>query len=86
MNPIDTRQITDAAPGPRYQVTAAALDALRNPLTTILGRAQLLERHILQGTLLAPDDYLATLSDIACSVRALEGQLWALQDEANRQR
>jgi signal transduction histidine kinase len=86
MNPIDTLQITDALPGPRYQVTGAALDRLRNPLTTILGRSQLLERHILQGTPLSPDDYLATLSAIERSVRALEGQLRALQDETNRQR
>jgi signal transduction histidine kinase len=86
MNPIDTLQITDALSDPRYQVTGAALDRLRNPLTTILGRAQLLERHIRQGTPLSPDDYLATLSDIERSVRALEGQLWALQDERNRQR
>jgi len=57
---------------------------LRTPLTGILGAAQLLERRILRGDPVAPDDYLAALASIKRSVWALEGQLRALEDAAYR--
>jgi signal transduction histidine kinase len=61
-----------------------ALDALRTPLAVILGEAQVLQRRVLRGELLPPDDVLAALSTIQRSVWAIEGRLRVLQDRTSQ--
>ena len=82
MEPSDVVQ--PASPDPSYRVPGAALDALRTPLAAILGTSQLLERRIVRGAPLTPDDYLAALAAIRRAAWALEGQLRVLQDGAYR--
>jgi signal transduction histidine kinase len=84
MNPRDMSSAASSGATPHYQVSEFALNALRNPLTAILGRSQLLQRRILQGAHLSPKDSLAALATIERSVWELEQQLRELQDEANR--
>jgi hypothetical protein len=79
--PMNALDVPDIVPR-----STPALDALRGPLTGILGAAQLLQRRLLRGESLPLDDTLAALAGIQRSVWALEGQLRALEDAAYRKR
>ena len=81
MEPTDPLTPALVVPGQRAPESHAALDALRDPLAAILGRAQMLERRILQGEAIAPDDHLATLAHIQRSVWDLEHKLRAIQSD-----
>lgn len=76
MEQTDTHQANQRT---TIRVESQALDALRTPLTVILAQAQLLERRMLQGHALTPDDILAALSAVQRSGWDLEGQLRVLQ-------
>lgn len=80
MRPTDTAGGAGYPTDPAHREPGAHLDALRTPLSAILGQSQLLKRRFLQGQPLPPDDYLAALSVIERSVWAIEGHLRVLQD------
>lgn len=54
---------------------ALRTEALRDPLSAILGHTQYLKRSFLKGKPVSPGDYLWALSTIERSVWALEGHL-----------
>jgi signal transduction histidine kinase len=85
MNPVDASNAASSGATPCHRVPAGALDALRNPLTAILGRSQVLERRILREVHVSPDDTLAALEAIERSAWEVEGQLRALQREVIRE-
>lgn len=85
MTPPKPSNAAGSGANSHYRVSGTALDALRNPLTAILVRSQMLERRILQGgPAPSPDDSLAALSAIGRSVRELERQLYILQQDPYR--
>lgn len=86
MNPLDVSSGPASGADPRYQVSGVTLDAMRSPLAAILGRAQILERRLLQDVALVPEDALAALAAIERSVWELERQLRSLQQEGGEER
>lgn len=81
MNHKDRPQGQPVPLDPGYRVSAEEFDAMRRPLTVILARSQMLERRVLQGTSVPPDDQLSALVAIQRSAWELERQLRALQPE-----
>lgn len=84
MDPINTPSTDNATAADRSTVTDAALDALRGPLAVILGRAQLLERRILQGHTIPADEYLSVLSEIGRCVWDAEQTIRVIQEDPKR--
>ena len=80
----DTGEMRDTDECADVAVPADQLDALRTPLAVILGRAQLLERRMLRGCPVSPDEYLSSLALIARAAWQIEMQLRVLQDQAYR--
>ena len=68
---------------PSPDTVAAAVDALRTPLTMILGQAQLLQRRLRSGHPLPQDELLDTIAAIQRSAWALEGHLRRIEDAAD---